>query len=93
MVRRESLHSNRVGHAWLRAREFVWTIVAFHVSRFLGYVPQAAKFSMQTRRFYSAESLRRDLTSAGLKVQSRRERPLLPGGALVVAGWSLERDV
>ena len=85
----QSLHSNRLGHAWLRAREFVWTVVAFHVSKFLGYVPPAAKFSMQTRRFYSAETLRRDLEAAGLRIDSRHERPLLPGGALIVAGWSL----
>lgn len=88
----QSLHANRWGHAWLRVREFVWTIVAFHVSKVLGYIPAEATFSMNTRRFYSAESLRRDLAMAGLRVQSRRERPLLPGGALVVAGWSLERN-
>lgn len=87
----QSLHSNRLGHALLRAREFVWTILAFHVSRLLGYVPRSARFSMQTRRFYSAEALQRDLTAAGLRVQSRRERPLLPGRSLVVAGWSLGR--
>lgn len=88
----QSLHANRLGHAWLRVREFVWTVVAFQVSKLLGYVPPAAKFSMKTRRFYCARSLRRDLTTAGLKVQSRRERSLLPGGALVVAGWSVELD-
>ncbi len=88
----QSLHSNRLGRAWLRAREFVWTVMAFHVSKFLGYVPPSSKFSMQTRRFYSPEALRRDLTTAGLRVESRCERPLLPGGALVVAGWSLESD-
>ena len=89
----QSLHSSRLGYAWLRVREFVWTIVAFHVSRLIGYVPPAAKFSMQTRRFYSAEALRRELTAAGLRVQSRRERSLLPGRSLVVAGWSLKRHV
>ena len=26
-----SLHSNRIGYSWLRARQFLWTIVAFHV--------------------------------------------------------------
>ena len=88
----QSLHASRLGYAWLRGREFVWTIVAFHVSKLLGYVPPAAKFSMQTRRFYSAETLRGDLTAAGLRVRSHRERPLLPGRALVVAGWSVERD-
>ena len=89
----QSLHSSRLGYAWLRVREFVWTIVAFHVSRLIGYVPPAAKFSMQTRRFYSAEALSRELTAAGLRVQSRRERALLPGRSLVVAGWSLKRHV
>ena len=88
----QSLHSSRLGYAWLRAREFVWTIVAFHVSKCLGYVPSAAKFSMSTRRFYTVEALRRELTAAGLRVRSQRERPLLPGRALVVAGWSLERN-
>lgn len=88
----QSLHSSRLGYAWLRAREFVWTIVAFHVSKVLGYVPRAAKFSMQTRRFYSAASLRQELTAAGLRIRSRRERPILPGRSLVVAGWSVERD-
>ena len=86
----QSLHSSRFGYAWLRGREFVWTIVAFHVSKFLGYIPPAAKFSMQTRRFYSSDALRRELTEAGLRVRSQRERVLLPGRALVVAGWSVE---
>lgn len=86
----QSLHSSRLGYVWLCCREFVWTIVAFHVSKFLGYVPPAAKFSMQPRRFYSAEALRRELTAAGLRIRSCQERPLLPGRALVVAGWSVE---
>ena len=54
----QSLHSNRFGRAWLRVREFIWTIVAFHVSKLVGYVPPQAKFSMNTRRFYSAAELR-----------------------------------
>jgi SAM-dependent methyltransferase len=88
----QSLHARRAGYLWLRAREFAWTIVAFHVSKLVGYVPPQATFSMSTRRFYTAETLRRDVTAAGLRVRSRRERPVLPGGALVVATWLLERD-
>lgn len=88
----QTLHSSRLGYAWLRAREFVWTIVAFNLSKLLGYVPRSAKFSMQTRRFYSPDALRRELTTAGLRVRSQRERPILPGRALVVAGWSVEPD-
>jgi SAM-dependent methyltransferase len=88
----QSLHSNRVGYAWLRIREFLWTIVAFHVSKVLGYVPREAKFTMNTRRFYTAEAFGRDVAAAGLRIRSRRERSLLPGGALVVAGWMLEPD-
>jgi ubiquinone/menaquinone biosynthesis C-methylase UbiE len=86
----QSLHSNRVGHAFLGVREFLWTIVAFHVSKVLGYVPVAAKFSMRTRRFYTARELQRDVMAAGLRVRSRRELPVLPGRSLVVAGWALE---
>jgi SAM-dependent methyltransferase len=88
----QSLHANRFGYAWLRVREFLWTIVAFHVSKALGYVPSGATFTMNTRRFYTAHDLQRDVTMAGLRVRSRRERPVLPGGALVVAAWVLERD-
>ena len=88
----QSLHSGHVGYAWLRIREFFWTIVAFHVSKLLGYVPPGAEFSMNTRRFYTEGALRRDLGAAGLRIRARRERPVLPGGALVVAGLSLERD-
>lgn len=88
----QSLHSGRLGYAWLRVREFLWTIVAFHVSQFLGYVPPEAKFTMHTRRFYTAQALRRDLEAAGLSVRSQRERPVLPGRSLVVAGWRVERD-
>lgn len=88
----QSLHSGRVGYAWLRAREFFWTIVAFHASKLLGYVPPHAKFTMNTRRFYTDPDLRRELVTAGLRIQSRRERPVLPRHALVVAGWILERD-
>jgi SAM-dependent methyltransferase len=89
----QSLHSNRFGYAWLRVREFVWTIVAFHASKAVGYVPRDAAFSMNTQRFYTAQALRRDVMAAGLRIRSRRERPVLPGGSLAVAGWVLERDV
>jgi SAM-dependent methyltransferase len=88
----QSLHSGRLGYAWLRGREFLWTIVAFHLSKVLGYVPREAKFTMQTRRFYTAQALRRDLAAAGLSIRSQRERPLLPGRCLVVARWMVERD-
>jgi ubiquinone/menaquinone biosynthesis C-methylase UbiE len=86
----QSLHSNRLGYACLRVREFIWTVVAFHLSRFLGYVPANATFSMNTRRFYTAHDLQRDITSAGLRIRSRREYRVLPGRSLVVAGWILE---
>jgi SAM-dependent methyltransferase len=89
----QSVHSNRFGYAWLRVREFLWTIVAFHVSKLFGYVPPDAKFTMNTRRFYTTQELQRDVNAAGLHVRSRRERPVLPGRSLVVAGWILERDV
>ena len=88
----QSLHSSRWGYAWLRVREFVWTILAFQVSKVLGYVPPKAKFTMNTRRFYTADELRRDVMMAGLRIRSRRERPLLPGRSLVVAAWILRRD-
>ncbi len=88
----QSLHSGRLGYAWLRVREFLWTIVAFHVSQFLGYVPPGAKFTMHSRRFYTAQALRRDLVTAGLSIRSQRERPVLPGRSLVVAGWMVARD-
>ena len=87
----QSLHSNRFGYAWLRVREFVWTIVAFQVSKALCYVPANATFSMNTRRFYTADELQRDVTAAGLRIRSQRLRSVLPGGSLVVAGWLLER--
>ncbi len=88
----QSLHSGRLGYAWLRVREFLWTTVAFHVSKFLGYVPPEAEFTMNTRRFYTDAALRRDVAAAGLRIRSRRERPVLWGHSLVVAGWVLERD-
>jgi ubiquinone/menaquinone biosynthesis C-methylase UbiE len=86
----QSLHSSRLGYARLRVREFLWTIMAFHVSKIMGYVPLKAKFAMNTRRFYTADRLQQDVIAAGLRVRSRRERPLLPGRSLVVAGWMLE---
>lgn len=88
----QSLHSGSVGYAWLRVREFLWTTVAFHVSKSIGYVPADAEFTMQARRFYTDRDLEREVSAAGLRVRSRRERPVLPGRALIVAGWSLERD-
>jgi len=89
----QSLHSGRLGNARLRVREFLWTTVGFHVSKFLGYVPPEAEFTMHPRRFYSAPELRRELVAAGLRIRSRRERAVRPGRSLVVAGWILERDV
>ena len=88
----QSLHSGRIGYAWLRVREFVWTIVAFHLSKLIGYVPAGARFSMRTRRFYTEGALRSDAAKAGLRVRARREWPVLPRRALVVAAWMLERD-
>jgi ubiquinone/menaquinone biosynthesis C-methylase UbiE len=88
----QSLHSNRLGYAWLRVREFVWTIVAFHASKLLGYIPSRTRFSMSTRRFYTARELQRDVVAAGLRIRWQRPRPVLPGGSLVVAGWTLVRD-
>jgi len=88
----QSLHSGGLGYAWLRVRELFWTIVAFHISKLIGYVPPNARFTMSTRRFYTAEVLERDLAAAGLRIRSRRERPVLPGRSLVVAGLALERD-
>jgi SAM-dependent methyltransferase len=89
----QTLYSGRLGYAWHRGREFFWTVVAFHASKLLGYVPPNAAFAMHTRRFYTAESLQRDVAAAGLRVRSRRERAVLPGRALAVAAWMLERDV
>ena len=89
----QSLYSGRFGYAWLRVREFVWSTVGFHVSRFVGYISPTAVFSMDGPRFYSAEELGRMVVAAGLRVRSRRERTVLPGRSLVVAGWMLERDV
>ena len=88
----QTLYSGRLGYTWHRVREFVWTVVAFHVSKLMGYVPPDAAFTMHTRRFYTAQKLQREVTAAGLRIRSRRERPVLPGGSLVVAGWMLERD-
>ena len=88
----QSLHATRFGYTWLRVREFFWTIIAFHVSKVIGYVPPQAKFSMNTRRFYTDRTLQQDVAAAGLRIRSRRERPVLPGGSLVVAGLVLERD-
>jgi SAM-dependent methyltransferase len=87
----QSLYAGRVGYARLRAREFLFTIAAFHVSKLVGYLDAKAVFSMRTRRFYTAQELRRDLAVAGLRIRERRERPVLPGRSLVVAAWSLER--
>ena len=86
----QSLHSGRLGYAWLRVREFVWTVVGFHVAKLLGYVRSDAEFAMRPRRFYTAQALRQEVTTAGLRIRSGWERPVLPGVSLVVAAWILE---
>ncbi len=88
----QSLHAGRVGYAWLRVREFLWTYIAFHVSKAVGYISREAQFTMSARRFYTDATLQQHVTAAGLRVHARRERPLLPGRALVVAAWVLGRD-
>ena len=88
----QTLYSGRLGYAWHRGREFLWTIAAFHVSKLIGYVPPNAKFTMDTRRYYTAQALRREVLAAGLQIRARLERPVLPGRSLVVAGWILERN-
>jgi hypothetical protein len=86
----QTLYSGRVGYTWHRVREFVWTMVAFHVSKLVGYVPADATFAMHTRRFYTDQELQREVHAAGLRIRSRRDRRVLPGRALVVAGFMLE---
>ena len=88
----QSLHRGRFGYAWLRVREFFWTIVAFRMSKLIGYVSAEAKFTMHARRFYTERALRQDVATAGLRIASKRERPVLPGRALVVAAWAVERN-
>ena len=88
----QTLCSGRLGCAWHRGRELLWTIVAFHVSQRIGYIPRDAKFSMQTRRFYSEADLLQEIGRAGLRARTRREWSVLPGRRLVVAAWLLERD-
>jgi SAM-dependent methyltransferase len=88
----QTIYSGRLGYAWHRGREFLWTVVAFHVSKLVRYVPPNATFTMHTRRFYTARALRRDVLAAGLQIRARRERRVLPGRSLVVAGWILERN-
>ena len=88
----QTLYSGRVGYAWHRGRELAWTHVAFHAAKVVGYVSPNARFSMNTRRFYTAGELERELVGAGLRIRSRRERPVLPRRSLVVAAWALERD-
>jgi ubiquinone/menaquinone biosynthesis C-methylase UbiE len=88
----QTLYSGRAGYAWYRGREFFWTIVGFYVSRIVGYVPRKAKFTMQARRFYTVKELDREVATAGLRIHSQNERAVLPGCALVVAAWVLERD-
>lgn len=88
----QSISKGRLGRSWHRAREFLWTVVAFHASKLVGYVPRESTFSMRTRRFYSDAALRREVAAAGLRIRARRERAVLPGGALVAAAWALERD-
>lgn len=88
----QTVSSGRFGYAWHRSREFVWTIVAFRASKLLGYVPRAARFTMNTRRYYTTHTLQRELHVAGLRIRERRERPVLPGGVVKVVGWLLERD-
>jgi ubiquinone/menaquinone biosynthesis C-methylase UbiE len=85
----QTLYSGRLGYAWHRCRELLWTIVAFRVSKLVGYVPPNAKFTMHTRRFYTAQALRREVLAAGLEIRAQRERPVLPSHSLVVAGWVL----
>jgi SAM-dependent methyltransferase len=92
IIVRQSLHSGRVGYAWLRIREFLWTVVGFHVSKVVGYVPRDAEFTMRPRRFYTPEELRREVAAAGLRIRSRGEPPMSSSRMLVVADWILERD-
>ena len=70
----QTLHSNRLGYAWLRAREFFWTFAAFRLSKFVGYVSPKATFTMRTRRFYTARS------SSGCS-RGRAARPVAAGAS------------
>ena len=88
----QSVHAGRFGYVWLRGREFLWSYIAFHISKLVGYVPAGARFTMAARRFYSDDLLTRHVQAAGLRVRARSVTPILPGGALVVAQLTLERD-
>lgn len=87
----QTINSGSLGYTLHRLRELFLTVVTFHVLKLAGYISSKAEFSLNARRFYNRQELQRDVAAAGLRIQSRRERPLLPGRALVFAGWKLER--
>lgn len=87
----QTLSAGTLGRPWHRLRECCWTFAAFHLSKLVGYVPRDARFTMHTRRFYDAHALQRDVMAAGLRVRAQRERVVLPGRALMVAAWLLEK--
>jgi ubiquinone/menaquinone biosynthesis C-methylase UbiE len=83
----QSLYAGRLGYGWLRMQEFLWTMVAFYVSKIIGYIPPHAKFTMQAQRFYTSQTLTQTLLAAGLRIQGRQAWPRLPQRRLIVAGW------
>ena len=89
----QTVSAGRLGRTWHGVRELFWTVLAFHASRAVGYIPADAAFSMSTRRYYSRDSLEQDVAAAGFRVDARRARPVLPGGILDVVAWRLEHDV
>ena len=75
----QTLSAGVFGRTWHRMREFVWTIAAFHVSKLVGYVSPNAKFTMHTRRFYTAQALRREALAAGLARTTSGAPGIFPG--------------
>ncbi|NOK63702.1 MAG: hypothetical protein GFH27_549379n45 [Chloroflexi bacterium AL-W] len=64
----QSTYSGRLGYGWLRAYDFLWGPVAFHVARMCGLVSQP-EHALDGTMFYTISELTNLFQQAGFQVQ------------------------
>ncbi|RMH70852.1 MAG: methyltransferase domain-containing protein [Gemmatimonadetes bacterium] len=63
----ESTYKTAVEHALLKLREWVWGPLAFHTSRWGGFIPKETPCTVQPLRHFTREEIRRVLQTTGFR--------------------------
>ena len=73
----QSTYHSRFGYWWLRAFDFLWGPIAFHIARIFGLV-HTSEHALDGKTFYTLSELTQLVEQAGFHVQLLETKPLFP---------------